>query len=332
MELFMFRLCLEDHGSRGCETIASAIVGSGRWFRRVVPAAALLAVLVQSPMGSLADQASTHPVAVGEPQRYRIAVCDWMILKRQKLGAFELARAIGADGLELDLGSLGPRVTLANALTNTAVRQQFLDEAAKQQVGISSMAMSAFYVHSFSDRSNACEMALECIQTMKQMGVKTAFLPLLGESDMALDGNGKRRIVDRLKTIAPQAEAAGVVIGLETTLDAKEQIKLLEDLGSPAFKAYVNFANVLQAGRDLPAELRLLGKDRICMIHCTDSDGVWLQENTRLDLHKVKQTLDEMGWSGWLVVERSRRLEYLRDVRKNFSTNVLYLKSVFQAH
>jgi sugar phosphate isomerase/epimerase len=47
-------------------------------------------------------------------------------------------------------------------------------------------------------------------------------------------------------------------------------------------------------------------------------------------MQKVKQTLDEMGWSGWLVIERSRRLEYVRDVKKNFSTNAAYLKSVFQ--
>ena len=28
--------------------------------------------------------------------------------------------------------------------------------------------------------------------------------------------------------------------------------------------------------------------------------------NERLDIKKVKNTLDKMGWSGWLVVERSR--------------------------
>ena len=36
-------------------------------------------------------------------QRYKVAVCDWMILKRQKLGAFGLASEIKADGIELDL-------------------------------------------------------------------------------------------------------------------------------------------------------------------------------------------------------------------------------------
>ena len=38
-----------------------------------------------------------------------------------------------------------------------------------------------------------------------------------------------------------------------------------------------------------------LGKDRICQIHCTDTDGVTLPYNTRLDMNAVKHTLDKMG-------------------------------------
>jgi len=37
-------------------------------------------------------------------QRYNVAVIDLMILKRQKLSAFDLAKEIGADGLEVDMG------------------------------------------------------------------------------------------------------------------------------------------------------------------------------------------------------------------------------------
>jgi len=37
-------------------------------------------------------------------QRYKIAVVDLMILKRQKLGAFQLTKDIGADGVEVDMG------------------------------------------------------------------------------------------------------------------------------------------------------------------------------------------------------------------------------------
>jgi sugar phosphate isomerase/epimerase len=120
------------------------------------------------------------------------------------------------------------------------------------------------------------------------------------------------------------------VIGVETTLAATDEAKLLDEIGSPAVRSYFNFANALQAGRDLDLELRALGKERICQIHCTDQDGVLLRDNERLDMAKVKQTLDKMGWNGWLVIERSRDARDPRNVKKNFGSNAAYLRTIFQ--
>ena len=37
-------------------------------------------------------------------ERYQVGVCDWMVLKRQKLGEFKLAKELGCDGIEMDMG------------------------------------------------------------------------------------------------------------------------------------------------------------------------------------------------------------------------------------
>jgi sugar phosphate isomerase/epimerase len=138
------------------------------------------------------------------------------------------------------------------------------------------------------------------------------------------------KIIERLKMAGAKAEAAGCVIGIETALDGASETKLLDEVGSKAIRIYFNFANALQSGRDLYSELRIVGKDRICQIHCTDEDGVLLQNNKRLDMKKVKATLDDMGWSGWLVIERSRDARESRNVKKNFGSNTAYLESIFQ--
>lgn len=270
--------------------------------------------------------AATAPVA----QRYRIAVCDWMILKRQKLGAFQLARELGADGVEVDMGGLGQRETFDSKLGDPAVREQFLAKARELDLGIPSLAMSGFYAQSFAERAGVERMVQECIDTMVTMNVKVAFLPLGVQGDLVKRPELRPAILGRLKAIAPRAEKAGVVIGIETALDAAGEAALLDEVGSTAIRSYFNFANALQAGRDLHAELRTLGRERICQIHCTDEDGVWLQDNPRLDMPKVKQTLDAMGWSGWLVIERSRDARDPRNVKRNFGANAAYLKSVFQ--
>jgi L-ribulose-5-phosphate 3-epimerase len=282
--------------------------------------------------GVLAGALAYGALSWGEESKtpYRIGVCDWMILKRQKLGAFQLTKEIGADGVEVDMGSLGERETFDNQLAKPEVRQQFLDKARELNLEICSLAMSGFYAQSFAERPTALRMVEDCIETMKLTKVKIAFLPLGVKGDLVKRPALRPAIVERLKAIAPRAESAGVTIGIETALDATAEVQLLKDVGSPAIRSYFNFADALQAGRDLYAELRTLGKERICQIHCTDEDGVWLENNKRLDMPKVKRTLDEMGWSGWLVIERSRDRNDPRNVKKNFGANAKYLKTVFQ--
>jgi len=263
--------------------------------------------------------------------RYKIGVCDWMILKRQKLGAFALAHEIGTDGVEVDMGSLGDRPSFDDHLLDTQVRRQFLAEARAQGLEICSLAMSGFYSQSFADRPTSLNMAQECLTMMAAMNVKTAFLPLGVRGDLLKHPEMRPKIVERLKAIAPAAETAGVVIGIETTLSAGDEVKLLAEIGSPSIRSYFNFANALQAGRDLTAELRILGRDRLAQIHCTNVDRFWLQNDPQVHLPRVRQTLDEMGWSGWLVLERSRDIKDVHNVKKNYGANAAYLKSIFQS-
>ena len=263
-------------------------------------------------------------------QRYKIAVCDWMILKRQKLGAFQLTKDIGADGVEVDMGSLGQRETFASALTNAATRQQFLDKARELNLEISSIAMSGFYAQSFAERTNVSRLVQDCLDTMQAMNVRVAFLPLGVKSDLLKNPELRQLVVERLKAAGKQAEAAGVVIGVETELDAEEQIKLLDEVGSPAIKIYYNLANALQHQRDYVAELKKLGKDRICQIHFSNQDAHWLQNDPQVNVANIKSALDEMNWRGWLVIERSRDTNDVHNVKKNYGANAAYLKSVFQ--
>lgn len=263
--------------------------------------------------------------------RYKIAVIDLMILKRQKISALPLADEIGADGLEVDMGGLGDRPTFDNKLADPAVRQQYLEKAKELNLEICSLAMTGFYAQSFAKRDGAETTVGDCINTMKLMGIKIAFLPLGIQGDLVKKPELRPAIVERLKTVGTMAEKAGVVIGIETALDAKGEVELLKEIGSKSIKIYFNFSNPLKAGRDLCEELRILGKNRICQIHCTDEDGVWLQNNKRLDMKKVKATLDKMGWKGWLVIERSRDAARPRDVKGNFSANTAFMKTVFQS-
>ena len=261
--------------------------------------------------------------------RYKIAVVDLMILKRQKLSAFQLSKELGADGVEVDMGGLGDRETFDNKLADDAIRTLFMDTAKKYNLEIASLGMTGFYAQSFAERPTAVKAVQDCINTMKKMNVKIGFLPLGIQGDLTKFPGKRPAIVERLKEVGKLAEAAGVVIGIETSLNATDELQLLKDIGSPAIQIYFNFANAIQGGRDLYREMEILGS-HICQIHSTNKDAVWLQNDKQINMNQVKQTLDKIGYKGWLVIERSRDASDPRNVKRNFSANVAYLKSIFQ--
>ena len=118
------------------------------------------------------------PVGLTAQPRYRVAACDWMMLKRQKLGEFQLTRDIGADGVEMDMGPLGQRVLFDNKLRDDHFRRLFRHTADSLGVLVPSMAMSGFFAQSFLKRDNYRDLIEDCIASMRVMGATVAFLPL----------------------------------------------------------------------------------------------------------------------------------------------------------
>jgi sugar phosphate isomerase/epimerase/dienelactone hydrolase len=263
-------------------------------------------------------------------QRYKIGLIDLMLLKRQKLGAISLTKQLGADGVEVDMGGLGNRPTFDNQLLIDSVRNKFIASAKENDVEIFSLAMTGYYAQSFCNRKEYKRSIEDCITTMKLMNVRTAFLPLGVQCDLRKNPSVRDSVIARLKVAGKMAQEANVVIGIETALSAKEEVQLLKEINSPAIKIYFNFSNPLKEGRDLISELKILGKERIVMIHATNKDSVWLQNDPQIDMYKVKKTLDEMGYTGWLVIERSRDAKKPSDTKYNYGANVGYLKKVFQ--
>jgi sugar phosphate isomerase/epimerase/dienelactone hydrolase len=263
-------------------------------------------------------------------QRYKIGLIDLMLLKRQKLGAITLTAQLKADGVEVDMGGLGTRPTFDSQLLNDTVRNQFIQTAKENKVEIFCLAMTGYYAQSFCGRTEYIRSIEDCIKTMKLMNVKHAFLPLGVQCDMKKNPSVRDSVIARLKVAGKLAEQAGVIIGIETSLTAKEEVELLKQIGSPAIKIYFNFSNPLKEGRDLISEIKILGKDRISMIHATNKDSVWLENDPQIDMYKVKKCLDEIGWSGWLVIERSRDAKKASDTKYNYGANTAYLKKVFQ--
>ena len=274
-----------------------------------------------------------YPVTLFGQERapFQIGVCDWMILKRQKLGEFALTKEIGADGVEMDMGGLGYRVLWDNKLRDESTLQTFLSTSKEQGVAVPSIAMSGFFAQNLLERANYEELILDCLRLTKPFSARVAFLPL-GGSDKTWISPGEEHdeMVRRLRRAGELALSWGVTIGIRTGQDARYDKAFLKEIGSEGIKVYFNMQDAADKGLDICKELKRLGRDRICQIHASLTDSVTLDRDPRVDMVKVRKTLQKMGWKGWLVVERSRDAGRTRDVRYNFGTNVAYLKIIFQ--
>ena len=272
------------------------------------------------------------PVGALGQQRYRVAACDWMMLKRQKLGEFQLARDIGADGIEMDMGALGRRTLFDNKLREPHFRDLFRRTADSLGIAVPSMAMSGFFAQNLLTRDNYRTLAADCLQSMQVMGATVAFLPLGGSgSAWQQEGSAEHReMVSRLRDIGRMAMAADKVVAIRTGLDARANIKLLKEIGSEGIKIYYNLQDAVDNGRDACKELQQLGRRRVAQIHASLTDSVTLDRDPRIDLRRVRRTLDRMHWQGWLVVERSRDAKDVHNVKGNYGRNVKFLKEVFR--
>lgn len=266
--------------------------------------------------------------------QYKVGVCDWMILKRQKLGEFDLARQIGCDGIEMDMGGLGQRELFDNKMRDPGEAAHFKHVADSLGIEIGAIAMSGFYAQDLTKRDNYMALVEDCFDTMDRMGgAKVAFLPLGGcGNDWATNKVKRAAVVKCLHNIGEAAKARGKRVGIDTPLDAKGNLKLLKEIKSDGIAIFYKWQTIVENGGDVVKDIKTLGAKNICAIHASNTDRVWLRNDSTLDVPKIKEALDGMGWSGWLFVERSRDVNMVRDVKMNYSANVYYLKEIFNSN
>ena len=103
-----------------------------------------------------------------------------MILKRQKIGSFKLVHELNGDGVELDMGSLGKEKHLIINCVIPIFSNYFGRRLGNFNWKFLPLPCPVFMVSLFLERANYEELVRECLNAMKVMDAKVAFLPLGG--------------------------------------------------------------------------------------------------------------------------------------------------------
>jgi sugar phosphate isomerase/epimerase len=211
--------------------------------------------------------------------------------------AFELGKEIGLDGVQVSLGT----VTDDLKLRKPEEQQRYREAAKKSGLKIASLAIGELNLVPYKSDPRTIEWVSDSIDVCKALGVRVVLLAFFSKGDLRDDMPGMDEVVKRLKAVAPKAEKAGVVLGIESWLNAEQHLDILNRVGSKAVQVYYDCCNSNFCGYDIYQEIRQLGRKRICEIHFKEQ-GALLGQG-KVDYKKVREALDDIDYRGWIQIE-----------------------------
>ena len=245
----------------------------------------------------------------------KIGVTDWNLRLSTKLEALRLASSIGFEGVEISLG--GKPVDGRLVLDNPDLQQQYLAEARKLNIALAGTCLNILHRNYLKNDKLGQKWVADGIPITKKLNAKVMLLPFFGKG--ALNTNQEMDYVgDILRELAPAAEKAGVILGLEDTISAEDNVRIMERARSEAVLTFYDVGNSTRAGFDIIKEMRWLGADRICQFHLKDNPH-YMGEGT-IDFEAVIDVIADLNFKGFADLETNSPSKSVEDdMRRNFT-------------
>ena len=242
-----------------------------------------------------------------------IGVTDWNLQQTGKLEAVALARSLGFDGVQISLGRKPVDGKLP--LDDAAVQERYLRQAKQEGIPLDGTCLDILHVNYLKNDKLGQKWVADGIGITRKLGARVMLLPFFGKG--ALTTHAEMDYVgDALKELAPEAEKAQVILGLEDTISAEDNVRILDRVKSKSTLVYYDVGNSTGAGFDVVKEIRWLGKARICQIHLKDNPH-YLGEG-RIDFPAVMQAIADIEFQGFANLETSSPSQSVeQDMRRN---------------
>jgi L-ribulose-5-phosphate 3-epimerase len=242
--------------------------------------------------------------------KFKIGVTDWNLKQEGKIEAISLAKQLGFDGVQISIGKGEDKLPLSDP----ALQKAYLDESQRVDLKIASLCLEILHKNCLKSDPLGQRWVADSISIAKAMGVRVVLLPFFGKCAMQT-AEEMDRVGDILKELGPAAEKAGVVLGLEDTISARDNVRIMDRTQSSAVLTYYDVGNSTNNGFDVVNEIRWLGSARICEVHLKDNPH-YLGEG-RIDFKAVIDTLADVGFAGWAQLETDCPGSVEADMRRN---------------
>ena len=247
---------------------------------------------------------------------------DWNLKLAGKLEAVSLAQRLGFEGVQISLG----RKPVDNklALDNEEVIASYVAASKKEDIPLDGTCLDILHVNYLKNDKLGQKWVAESIPVTKKLGSKVILLPFFGKG--ALTNHQEMDYVgDVLKELAPEAEEAGVILGLEDTISAQDNVRIMERSGSKAVMVYYDVGNSTIAGFDPAKEIRWLGKKRICQFHLKDNPH-YLGEGD-INFPRILHAIADIGYQGFANLETDSPSH---NIEADMHRNLTYMREIIQ--
>jgi sugar phosphate isomerase/epimerase len=244
------------------------------------------------------------------PVKFEVGVTDWNLKQEGKIESIALAKELGFDGVQISIGKGTDKLPLSDP----ALQKAFLHESKRVDLRIESLCLEILHRNYLKSDPLGQRWVADSIPIAKAMGVRVVLLPFFNKGGLETVAE-MDKVGDILKEIAPVAEKAGVVLGLEDTISARDNVRIMDRSKSSAVLTYYDVGNSTQGGFDVVEEIRWLGRARICEVHLKDNPH-YLGEG-KIDFKAVVDALADVGFDGWAQLETVCPTSVEVDMRRN---------------
>jgi sugar phosphate isomerase/epimerase len=256
--------------------------------------------------------------AAGRGVQFKVGVTDWNLDRENQPEAIAVAKRLGFDGVQVSLGKGKDRLPLADA----ALQKTYLEESSRANLPIASVCLEILHTNVLKSDPLGRRWVADSIPIARALGAKVILLPFFGKGALSTAAE-MDYVGDVLRDVAPAAEKAGSILGLEDTISARDNVRIMERTRSPAVLTYYDVGNSTQGGFDVVREIRWLGADRICEVHLKDNPH-YLGQGA-IDFPAVIDALADVGFNGWAQLETSSPTG---SVEKDLAVNLGYIRGV----
>ncbi len=234
----------------------------------------------------------------GAVRGFSIGVTDWNLKLGAQPEALPLAARIGFEGIQISFGRRLVNDKLP--VDDPEIVARYLSLSHTHTIPINGTCVDKLHDNGLKSDRLAIRWVLDSIRLTSALKTRILLLPFFGKWAIRNDVEA-RAVGDALREVVPEAEKAGVVLALEDTISAEDNVRILDRAGSKNVSIYYDTGNSMQAGFDVVKEIRWLGRDRICQFHLKD-DPHYLGEGT-IPFPRVLEAIREIGFTGALNLE-----------------------------